>query len=374
MDEATKDSFHEATFIDKNGLVRTLRVPVVQELARHGIQDVPKMFTRPPSDTLNTVTTSLSEDFPSISMAKLRANEVDKRENELKKLADGLREWGMILVSDHGIPISLLSAVKEVIKGFFGLSFKEKKECVGTYATVDNMGYGRNFVKSDDQPLDWIDRLTMKVAPKESTDGLNVWPKKPADFREIIESYAEEARKVGDDLLQSIAEALSVNKNAFVKYFDPKTRDINVRINYYPPCPDPKSTIGLSAHTDGTVITLLMQFDNSGGLQVMHKDNKYWLSVPWPTDALLLNVGDIFEIMSNGRVQSSWHRAVTQADIERYSLAVFFNPSLSMEVEPIKSDGSSDCKYRKVVVGDYLQHLYKVSPSLSKEAIKFAMV
>ncbi|KAL2945254.1 putative 2-oxoglutarate/Fe(II)-dependent dioxygenase [Bienertia sinuspersici] len=349
MDEATRDSFHEATFIDKNGLVRTLRVPVVQELARHGIQDVPKMFTRPPSDTLNTVTTSLPEDFPSISMAKLRANEVDKRENELKKLADGLREWGMILVSDHGIPISLLSAVKEVIKGFFGLSFKEKKECVGTYATVDNMGYGRNFVKSDDQPLDWIDR-------------------------EIIESYAEEARKVGDDLLQSIAEALSVNKNAFVKYFDPKTRDINVRINYYPPCPDPKSTIGLSAHTDGTVITLLMQFDNSGGLQVMHKDNKYWLSVPWPTDALLLNVGDIFEIMSNGRVQSSWHRAVTQADIERYSLAVFFNPSLSMEVEPIKSDGSSDCKYRKVVVGDYLQHLYKVSPSLSKEAIKFAMV
>ncbi|XP_021717142.1 probable 2-oxoglutarate/Fe(II)-dependent dioxygenase [Chenopodium quinoa] len=370
----TQDSFHEASIVSQDGSLRVLRVPVVQELSRHGVQDVPKMFLRPPSDTLSTAISCLPENFPSISMAKLRASEVEERKNEQQKLADGLREYGMVLVREHGIPFSLLSAAKEVIKGFFKLSFEEKKRSVGTYASVDNMGYGRNFVKSDDKPLDWIDRLTMKVAPKESTQGLNVWPQKPANFREVIERYAEEARKLSDEILQALAEALSLEKIAFVKYLDPKTREINVRINYYPPCPKPNSTIGLSPHTDGSVLTLLMQFDTSGGLQVMHKDKKIWLSVPWPTDALLVNAGDFLEIMSNGKVQSSWHRAVTQADSERYSLALFCNPPLSKEIEPVKSDDSSDYEYKKVVVSDYLQHFYKVSPTLSKVAIQYAMV
>lgn len=179
---------------------------------------------------------------------------------------------------------------------------------------------------------------------------------------------------MSDDILEALAEALSQEKNAFGKYFDPKTRETKVRINYYPPCPKPKSTMGLSPHSDGTTLTLLMQFDTSGGLQVMHKDKKIWLSVPWPTDALLVSAGDFLEIMTNGKVQSSWHRAVTQADLERYSLALFFNPPSSTEIEPIKSDGSSGYQYKKVVVEDYLQHYYTVSLTVPKVAIKFAMV
>ncbi|XP_056699228.1 flavanone 3-dioxygenase 2 isoform X2 [Spinacia oleracea] len=309
MDETTtttQSSFHEATIVSQDGSVRTLKVPVVQELARHGIKDVPKMFLRPPLDTLNTCFT---ENFPSISMAKLRANDVEAKENELRKLGQGFGEFGMVLVS-----------------------------------------------------------------PKESTHGLNVWPQNPTNFREVIESYAEKATELVDDILEALAEALSLDEKAFVKYFDPKSREINARINYYPPCPKPKLTMGLSPHTDATILTLLMQFDISGGLQVMHKDKNIWFSVPWPNDALLVNVGDLLEIMSNGKVQSSWHRAVTQVDLERFSLALFFNPPLSMEIEPIKSDDSSDYEYKKVVVGDYLQHLYKVSPTLSKVAIKYAMV
>ncbi|XP_021717086.1 1-aminocyclopropane-1-carboxylate oxidase-like [Chenopodium quinoa] len=369
---ATQEYFHEASILSPDGSIKFLRVPVVQELVRHGVQNVPKVFLRPPLDTLNTAITCVPENFPSVSVATLRGKDVEERNNELQKLAAGLEEFGMVLVSDHGIP---LSGVKEVIKGFFKLSFEEKKKNVGTYASLDNMGYGRNFVtKTHDKPLDWIDRLTMKISPKESTHALNVWPRKPADFKEVIEKYAEEAKKLSDEILQGLAEALSEEKDVFVKYFDPKTREINVRINYYPPCPKPKSKMGLSPHSDSSTFTILMQFDTSGGLQVMHKDKKVWLSVPWPSDALLLSAGDVLEIMTNGKVKSCWHRAVTQADLERYSLALFFNPPLSMEIEPIKSDGSSDYEYKKVVVGDYLQHYYTVSQTSPKVAMKFAMV
>ncbi|KAH0977805.1 hypothetical protein GBA52_027524 [Prunus armeniaca] len=68
---------------------------------------------------------------------------------------------------------SVLQGVRDVVKEFFGLS----------YVSVDNMGYGRNFVKSEDQPLDWIDRVTMKAAPAGATQGLHVWPQRPAIFR-----------------------------------------------------------------------------------------------------------------------------------------------------------------------------------------------
>lgn len=76
-----------------------------------------------------------------------------------------------------------MGAVKEVVKKFFDMSFEEKKNSVGTYGSIDNMGYGRNFVNPQNQPVDWIDRLTMKAAPKGSTNGLNVWPQKPRNFR-----------------------------------------------------------------------------------------------------------------------------------------------------------------------------------------------
>ena len=189
--------------------------------------------------------------------------------------------------------------------------------------------------------------------------------------REVIEKYADEGRKLVNGLLQALAESLSLDPNAFVKFFDPKTSEIKARTNYYPPCPNPNSTIGLTQHSDSSALTLLFQFFSPGGLQVLH--TKDWVSVPWPVDGLLVVVGDLLEIMSNGRVKSPEHRVVTQADAERCSIALFYNPPSSMEIEPVKSDDWED-EYKKVIVGDYIQHYYKVHPRIKQAAIQFAML
>lgn len=103
----------------------------------------------------------------------------------------------------------------------------------------------------------------------------------------------------------------------------------------------------------------------------MLKDMK-WVSVTWPPEALLVNVGDLLEIMSNGRLKSPWHRVVTQMDIDQFAVALFYNPSPQTEIEPIWDCSLSDEEYKKVVVGDYLQHLYKIRPTMEKEAINFS--
>ncbi|KAL9247871.1 hypothetical protein vseg_021254 [Gypsophila vaccaria] len=376
MEGTPQDSYHEATITDEHGSSTTVRVPMVQELARQGVQDIPNMFLRPHSDSITTNKSCSPQDFPSVNLAALRAtSRHEERARELQKLARGAAEWGMVLVSDHGIPGPLLGEVKEVVKKFFGLSIDEKRKCVGTYASTDNMGYGRNYVKSRDQIFEWVDRLTMVAAPKASTNGLHVWPLHPHNFRDVIEQYVEEARNVGDQLLQALAEALSLHENAFLRYFDPETSEIKVRINCYPPCPNPKSTLGLNPHSDPSALSLLIQIYNSGGLQAMHKDEKVWRTIPWPTDAFLVIIGDILEIMSNGRVYSGLHRAITQPDVERISVALFYIPATTTEIEPQKKEHSDDDEYKKVVVGDYVQHYYKVSPAYGKgPTLKFAKV
>lgn len=182
-----------------------------------------------------------------------------------------------------------------------------------------------------------------------------------------MEKYVEEARKLGDHLLQAIAEALSLNPHAFIQSFDPRSSEINVRVNYYPPCPEPELALGITPHSDASALTLLIQFGCTGGLQVLKGQN--WVTVPWPCNELLVVAGDLLEIMSDGRLKSPWHRVVALGT-ERLSVALFYNPPCSTEIEPV---AGGDGSYRKVVVRDYLRHLYEISPvNFEKQAMAYA--
>lgn len=260
------------------------------------------------------------------------------RAAELQKLGREARCWGLFSVENHGL---VLSDVEQSVRGFFELPLEEKKRSVGTYMSVDNLGYGWSFVKSEDQVLDLIDRLSMKVdrlsmkvAPKAATDGLAVWPIKPPNFRWAMEKYADGARKVLDELLQALAEALSLDKRAFSRYFDQESTEIDVRINYYPPSPDPTSTLGITAHSDASALTLLTQFESSNGLQIFKDDQ--WFTVHWPCNTLLVNVGDLLEIMSDCILKSPWHRSATQSELYRFSVALFYTPAPGVEIGPVQ--------------------------------------
>ncbi|CAI0388965.1 unnamed protein product [Linum tenue] len=70
---------------------------------------------------------------------------------------------------------------------------------------------------------------------------------------------------------------------------------ISARFNFYPPCPTPDRALGLKPHSDGTVITYLLQDGEVEGLQVL-KDEQ-WFRVPIVPDALVLHVGDHLEVI-----------------------------------------------------------------------------
>lgn len=127
-----------------------------------------------------------------------------------------------------------------------------------------------------------------------------------------------------------------------------------LQLNYYPACPDPDRAMGLAAHTDSTLLTILKQ-NSTSGLQVL-KEGTGWVTVPPVPDALVIHVGDLLHILSNGSYPSVLHRAVVNRTKHRLSIAYLYGPPSSVQISPLpKLVGPSHPPlYRPITWSEYL--------------------
>ncbi|URE02542.1 2OG-Fe(II) oxygenase superfamily [Musa troglodytarum] len=106
-----------------------------------------------------------------------------------------------------------------------------------------------------------------------------------------------------------------------------------LRVNYYPRCPQPELTLGLSPHSDPGGLTVLLADDCVEGLQVRRGDD--WVTVQPVAGAFIVNIGDQIQILSNARYKSVEHRVTVNAAQERLSLAFFYNPRSDWPIAPV---------------------------------------
>ncbi|MED6219834.1 hypothetical protein PIB30_039395 [Stylosanthes scabra] len=78
--------------------------------------------------------------------------------------------------------------------------------------------------------------------------------------------------------------------------------------------------------SDTSFLTIVLQ-DKIGGLQLL-KDGNNWVGVKPNPQALVVNIGDLFQALSNGVYKSAKHRVVASKKVDRFSIAYFYNPSL----------------------------------------------
>ncbi|KAH9680847.1 Fe2OG dioxygenase domain-containing protein [Citrus sinensis] len=153
-------------------------------------------------------------------------------------------------------------------------------------------------------------------------------------FRETLHEYTTELEKLNEILLKAMATCLNLEENCFLDMYGEKENATMIaRFNFYPPCPRPDLVIGVKPHADASAFTYLLQDKQVEGLQFL-KDNQ-WYRVPLNPEALVINAGDYAEIMSNGIFKSPVHRAVTNSERKRMSLAVFCIPNPDREIEPV---------------------------------------
>jgi isopenicillin N synthase-like dioxygenase len=100
-------------------------------------------------------------------------------------------------------------------------------------------------------------------------------------------------KKVCITIIKHMAKALKVEPKEMLELFDDITQ--SMRMNFYPPCPEPENVIGLNPHSDAAALTILLQANEIEGLQI-RKDGQ-WISIKPLADAFVINVGDILEVI-----------------------------------------------------------------------------
>ncbi|WJX27915.1 hypothetical protein P8452_16691 [Trifolium repens] len=341
----------------------------VQELRRTKPKTVPQRFVRDMTErpTLQTSLSLPNTHMPVIDFSKLSKGTKEEILNELCKLSTACEEWGFFQVINHEIDLNLIENIEDMSKEFFMLPLEEKQKYPMAPGTVQ--GYGQAFVFSEDQKLDWCNMFALGIEPHYIRNP-NLWPKKPATLSETIELYSRNIRKLCQNLLKYIALGLSLEEDVFEKMFGEVVQAI--RMNYYPTCSRPDLVLGLSPHSDGSALTVLQQAKGSPvGLQIL-KDNT-WVPIEPIPNALVINIGDTIEVLTNGKYKSVEHRAVAHEEKDRLSIVTFYAPSYEIELGPMQEfvDENHPCKYRRYNHGEYSKH-YVTNKLEGKRTLDFA--
>ncbi|KAK4265273.1 hypothetical protein QN277_026346 [Acacia crassicarpa] len=313
----------------------------VQEMSMDGDEPPPQFVVKQhPFGSKQCDSSSASTIIPIIDVSLLLSSE-----HELLKLRSALASSGCFLAVGHGMSSSFLEKVREVAKQFYSLPVEEKEKY--GRAPDESEGYGPDKIVSEKQVQDWSYRLTLRVFPTHKRR-LALWPENPADFRETLEEYSIKTRAMMEQLLRSMARSLNVEEDSFWKQFGGESAMLQARFNFYPRCSRPDMVLGVKPHTDRSGITVLLQDTQVEGLQVLVHDT--WINVPSIPDALVVNLGDQMQIMSNGIFKSPMHRVLTNKEKLRMSVAVFNEPDPEVEIGPVEAliDETRPRMYRNV--------------------------
>lgn len=110
--------------------------------------------------------------------------------------------------------------------------------------------------------------------------------------RDTFELYSTELKKLSMVIVEYMGKALKMDEKEMRIFFEDGVQ--SMRMNYYPPCPQPEKVIGLTPHSDGSALTILLQLNDVEGLQV-RKDGM-WVPVKPLPNAFIVNIGDILEV------------------------------------------------------------------------------
>ena len=94
-------------------------------------------------------------------------------------------------------------------------------------------------------------------------------------------------------ILGYMAKALKMEAEEMRELFNDGVQ--TMRMNYYPPCPEPDKAIGLTPHSDADALTVVFQLNETEGLQIRKEGN--WVPVKPLPNAFVVNIGDIMEVL-----------------------------------------------------------------------------
>ncbi|KAK0584640.1 hypothetical protein LWI29_016496 [Acer saccharum] len=315
----------------------------VQSLSESGIKSIPERYIKPLLHRPSLKTDNFDDDFkdnpdhpriniPVIDLQDMFSSNKALRDETLSHISDACREWGFFQVVNHGVNHELMRSAREVWRQFFKLPVEVKQEYANSPTTYE--GYGSRLGVQKGAKLDWSDYFFLHYMP-QSLRNQSKWPALPSSCRELVAEYGEQVVKLCGELMKMLSVNLGLGEDQLQDAFGGENIGACLRVNFYPKCPQPDLTLGLSSHSDPGGLTLLLPDENVAGLQVRRSGNN-WVTVKPIPNAFIVNIGDQIQVLSNAIYKSVEHRVIVNSEQERVSLALFYNPKSDLLIQPIK--------------------------------------
>ncbi|KAF9590721.1 hypothetical protein IFM89_036845 [Coptis chinensis] len=280
----------------------------VKDLVDSGILKVPKIFIRAPT-------------------------ELDHN----SQILGASETWGFFQVVNLGVPISVMESMIEGVLRFHEQDDEVKKELYSR-DRKKRVKFTSNFDLYTSKAANWRDSLSISMLASDPLDPdelpicryeqKHLRSNYPTPSYVATKPQSNLLKQLGDTLFELLSEGLGLETN-FLKNNE-YAELCTLVSNYYPACPEPELTIGIALDTDVVFLTTLLQ-DSIGGLQVLHQDQ--WVDINPIPGAVVVNIGDMLQIISNDKLKSVEHRALANRMGPRVSVACFLTPKLNNLVD-----------------------------------------
>ncbi len=271
--------------------------------------------------------------------------------------------FGFAIIADHGIDPALIERAWAATKAFFAqptdakMPYKSSRGGARGY-TPFGIEIAKDATENDLKEFWHVGRDLPAGHKYSESMPPNIWPDYPPEFLPVFTELYAEFDRVGAKLLSAIARYLSLAPDWFVE----PVRDGNsvLRLLHYPPISANASGIRAGAHEDINLITLLLGAEEAG-LQLLDRDGQ-WLAVDPPSGALVVNVGDMLQRLTNHVLPSTTHRVVNpppeRRGTPRYSMPFFLHLASDFQIATLPGCMSAERPNRypdSITADDYLQ-------------------
>ncbi|MDQ0770741.1 isopenicillin N synthase-like dioxygenase [Pseudarthrobacter defluvii] len=284
--------------------------------------------------------------IPVLDLSSARQPYGSFRPDFIEELRHATHDVGFFQITGYGGRPGQAEELLDLVRRFFSLPLEERMK-LDNRLSPHFRGYtrmGTEVTQGRADAREQIDYSPEREPVKDYPDdqpywllqGPNLWPDGAfPELRPAAMEWADLMSEVGMELLRAIAVSLQLPED----YFDDPFRDspawMGKLVHYVGGVVEAAGDQGVGSHADYGFVTLLLQ-DEVGGLEVLPPGTSQWLPVEPLPGALVVNLGEMLEVATEGYLAATIHRVqAPPPGVDRYSVPFFWSPRLDAVIEPV---------------------------------------
>ncbi|NMM28556.1 MAG: isopenicillin N synthase family oxygenase [Glaciimonas sp.] len=305
----------------------------------------------PRTPAASAAATPVDHALPILDLSNFTSGNPEQRTAFVSRLRDIAYHVGFFYLRGYGASQTQIDAVLQVSRDFFALS-PEQKQAIHMANSPHFRGYtaaGDEFTRGE---RDWREQLDIgaeraPIAQGPSSpawtrmQGPNQWPSSLPHIKPALLDWQDTLTEAARQLLRALALALGQTEDRFDSAFA-GTPVQHLKIIHYAGRASGESRQGVGPHKDSGCLTLLLQ-DTQAGLQVWEREGSgiapgagRWIDAPPIPGTLIINLGEVLEVLSNGYLRANIHQVVSPPQSQdRLSVAFFLSPRLDAELSEL---------------------------------------